>query len=148
MFNGEYTPKVDDKWRFFLPSKLRDDFAEKVIVSITEKNGCLAIYTPEAFKDMTRQMSAAFTTVQQQRDAERVWGAGSSTETLDKQGRISIPQSLREYAGLDKDIVVVGAFTRVEIWNAKDWHGCGGDRKSVFAALTREMPLGMVSGIS
>ena len=116
MFLGTHTPKIDEKGRFFLPAKFREELADGLVITRAQDR-CLAIYPTAAFVEMTKSISAAPTSVKQVRDYQRMLAAGASDETPDKQGRVTIPPQLRTYAGLSKDIVVVGAINRVEVWD-------------------------------
>ena len=138
MFLGTYTPKIDEKGRFFLPSKFRDQLTEGLVVTRTQDRA-LAIYPTAAFEAMAAQMASAQATVKQVRDFQRMLAAGASNETPDKQGRVTIPQVLRDYAGLDKDIVVTGAINRVEIWDAEAWERYSTEQEPIFAAMNEEI---------
>jgi MraZ protein len=76
---------------------------------------------------------------QQVRDYQRMLASGASDETPDKQGRVTIPQHLRTYAGLERDCVVVGAINRVEIWDAAAWQAYEASKESAFADLDDEV---------
>lgn len=138
MFLGTHTPKLDEKGRFFLPAKFRDELADGLVITRSQDR-CLAIYPTEAFVAMTQQVSTAPTTLKQVRDFQRMLAAGASDETPDKQGRVTIPPMLRRYAGLDKDIVVVGAINRVEVWDVAAWEEYSAQQESVFAEMNEEV---------
>lgn len=138
MFLGTHTPKLDEKGRFFLPSKFRDQLADGLVVTRSQDR-CLAIYPQAAFVEMTQQVSTAPTTVKQVRDFQRMLAAGASSEVPDKQGRVTLPPALRDYAGLDKEIVVIGAINRVEIWDAEAWQRYSTEQEPVFAAMNEEV---------
>lgn len=138
MFLGTHTPKIDEKGRFFLPAKFRDELAQGLVITRAQDR-CLAIYPTAAFVEMTSAIGSAPTSVKQVRDYQRMLAAGASDETPDKQGRITIPSQLRGYAGLDKDIVVVGAINRVEIWDAAAWNEYTTAQESAFADMNEEV---------
>lgn len=137
MFLGTYTPKLDEKGRLILPAKFRDDFAGGLVVTRTQERA-LAIYTTQAFEALMAPVAAAPTTVKQVRDYQRMLAAGASFEMPDKQGRITIPPILRKYAGLDRDVVVIGAGTRAEIWDADTWASYSETSEAGFANLDEE----------
>lgn len=137
MFLGTYTPKLDEKGRLILPAKFRDDFADGLVVTRTQEHA-LAIYTVKAFEQLMEPVSSAPTTVKQVRDYQRMLAAGASFEVPDKQGRVTLPQVLRKYAGLDRDIVVIGAGTRAEIWDAERWAQYSEVSEAGFSALDEE----------
>lgn len=142
MFLGTHTPKIDEKGRFFLPAKFRDELADGLVITRAQDR-CLAIYPQATFIEMTKSISAAPTSVKQVRDFQRMLAAGASDETPDKQGRVTIPPQLRTYAGLTKDCVVVGAINRVEVWDRAAWEQYSAEQESAFAEMNEEVFPGM-----
>lgn len=142
MFLGTHTPKIDEKGRFFLPAKFRDELADGLVITRAQDR-CLAIYPQATFIEMTKSISAAPTSVKQVRDFQRMLAAGASDETPDKQGRVTIPSQLRSYAGLTKDCVVVGAINRVEVWDRAAWEEYSTEQESAFAEMNEEVFPGM-----
>lgn len=138
MFLGTHTPKIDEKGRFFLPAKFRDELADGLVITRAQDR-CLAIYPVAAFVEMTSSIASAPTSVKQVRDYQRMLAAGASDEVPDKQGRVTIPSQLRTYAGLEKEIVVVGAINRVEIWNVAAWEEYTAAQESAFADMNEEV---------
>ena len=138
MFLGTHTPKLDEKGRFFLPAKFREELAGGLVVTRGQDRS-LAIYPIDTFVEMTRQVAAAPETVKRVRDFQRMLAAQASDEVPDKQGRVTIPPLLRSYAGLDKDIVVVGAINRVEVWDIATWNEYSAAQEAVFAEMNEEV---------
>lgn len=138
MFLGTHTPKLDDKGRFFLPAKYRDQMAAGLVVTRGQDH-CLAVYPRATFEERTRQMIQAPTTMRQVRDFQRMLAASASDEVPDRQGRVSIPTVLRDYAGLESEIVVVGAIDRLEIWNPTAWADYNAAKEKEFAELNEEI---------
>ena len=138
MFLGTHTPKLDEKGRFFLPAKFRDELAAGLVITRAQDR-CLTIYPSETFVEMTKQVMDAPATVKQVRDFQRMLAAGASDEVPDKQGRVTIPPLLRRYAGLEKEIVVVGAINRVEVWDVAAWEQYSTEQESVFAEMNEEV---------
>ena len=138
MFFGTYTPKLDEKGRFFLPAKFRDDLADGLVVT-RGQDRCLAIYPMATFIEKTKQVATAPTTVRNVRDFQRMLASSASDEVPDKQGRITIPAPLRDYAGLSANIVVVGAIDRAEIWNPQAWEEYSTAQEAAFAELNEEI---------
>lgn len=138
MFLGTYTPKLDEKGRVILPAKFRDDLSDGLVVTRTQERA-LAIYTKEAFEALMAPVASAPTTVKQVRDYQRMLAAGASFEVPDKQGRITIPPILRKYAGLDRDVVVIGAGTRAEIWDAETWAQYSEASEAGFSDMDEEL---------
>src|SRR5690606_20482539 len=116
MFFGTYTPKLDDKGRLFLPAKFREELAEGLVVTRGQER-CLTIWSLEDFQGLAERLAQAPVTNKSTRDYVRMLFAAASQEVPDKQGRISIPSVLRQYASLDKDVVVIGSMNRIEIWD-------------------------------
>ncbi|GAA1376496.1 MAG TPA: division/cell wall cluster transcriptional repressor MraZ [Candidatus Luteococcus avicola] len=138
MFLGTHLPKLDEKGRFFLPAKFRDELAAGLVITRAQDR-CLAIYPSATFVEMTKQVMDAPATVKQVRDFQRMLAAGASDEVPDKQGRVTIPPLLRRYAGLEKEIVVVGAINRVEVWDVAAWEEYSAQQESAFAEMDEEI---------
>ncbi len=138
MFLGTHTPKLDEKGRIFLPAKFRDELAEGLVVT-RGQDRCLAIWPLADFVEQTQQLRSAPSSSKQVRDYQRMLASGASDETLDKQGRLTIPAPLRAYAGLDKEVVVVGAINRVEVWDADAWQSYSEARETEFADMNDDM---------
>jgi MraZ protein len=121
MFLGEYQHSLDAKGRVILPAKYRDQLSGGAYVT-RGRGGCLSVYTAQEFQDVADRVREASKRGGRELDAARSFFAGTAEVSPDKQGRIAIPQQLREYAGLDKDVVVAGVFSRIEIWDGRRWH--------------------------
>ena len=143
MFLGTHHPRLDDKGRLFLPAKFRDELAEGVVVTKGQER-CLFVFPVAEFARVTEALSQAPVTGRAVRDYSRVFFASASDEVPDKQGRITIPAPLREYAGLAKECVVIGANTRVEIWDTASWDSYLTDREQSFADLETEVLPGVL----
>lgn len=138
MFLGTHMPKLDDKGRLILPAKFREDLEEGLVVTRTQERA-LAIYPKATFEALLAPIAAAPSTLKQVRDYQRMLMAGASFEVPDKQGRITIPPILRAYAGLEKDVAVIGAGDRAEIWNAEVWNQYQAEQEIGFAELNAEL---------
>ena len=138
MFLGTHTPKLDEKGRLILPAKYRDELAEGLVITRFQER-CLAIWPVTTFAELVQGVRGTSSS-QQVRDYQRMLASGASDETPDKQGRVTIPQHLRTYAGLERDCVVVGAINRVEIWDAAAWQPYEASKESAFADLDDEIP--------
>ena len=134
MFLGTYTPKLDDKGRLILPAKFREALAEGLVVTRMQDRA-FAVYPKETFEALMAPVSSAPMTIKQVRDYQRMMSAGASFEVPDKQGRITVPAVLRAYAGLERDVVVIGAMNRAEIWNAEAWQRYSAESEAGFADL-------------
>ncbi|MCH4166571.1 MAG: division/cell wall cluster transcriptional repressor MraZ [Megasphaera sp.] len=116
MFMGEYSHTIDAKGRVILPAKFREELGECFVVT-RGLEGCLSVYTMEAWKSLSAAMKKLKASKENVRAFKRfVFGSASEVE-FDKQGRILIPGTLRTYAGLKKDVTVLGTGEKIEIWN-------------------------------
>lgn len=143
MFLGTHYPRLDSKGRLILPAKFRDELAEGLVVTKGQER-CLYVWPRAEFARMTEQLRAAPVTSKRVRDYMRVFFAGASDEVPDKQGRITLPPQLRQYAGLTRDCVVVGANTRVEIWDAAAWEAYLNEQEPEFADQSEEVLPGLL----
>jgi MraZ protein len=143
MFLGTHSPRLDEKGRLILPAKFRDELAEGLVITKGQER-CLYLWSLAEFGRITEQMRQAPVTSKAARDYMRVFFAGASDEVPDKQGRITIPPALRSYAGLTKDCVVIGANTRVEIWDAEAWNTYLADQEQAFSELSEEVLPGLI----
>ncbi|MCI0688194.1 MAG: division/cell wall cluster transcriptional repressor MraZ [Sporichthyaceae bacterium] len=143
MFLGTHAPRLDDKGRIFLPAKFRDELAEGLVITKGQER-CLYVWPAAEFARFTDQLRTAPVTSKGARDYMRVLYAGASDEMPDKQGRVTIPPQLRDYAGLQRDCVVIGANTRVEIWDAQAWESYLAEQEPAFAELSEEVLPGVL----
>ena len=142
MFLGTFTPKLDDKGRLILPSKFRDDLAEGLVITRGQER-CLYVFSEGEFAQMHDRIREAPITSKQGRDYLRVFLSGAHAETPDKQGRVTVPAALRQYASLDRDLAVIGAGSRAEIWDAEAWQRYLAEQESAFADIEEEVIPGM-----
>jgi MraZ protein len=138
MFLGTHEPKLDEKGRLILPAKFREELATGLVITKGQER-CLYVFPQSEFLNITESLRQAPVTQKAARDYSRVMFAGAHDEIPDRQGRVTIPQSLREYANLDKECVVIGANTRVEIWDSKAWNSYLSDREKNFAEVSEEV---------
>ncbi len=143
MFLGTHAPRLDDKGRLFLPAKFREQLAEGLVITKGQER-CLYVFPLAEFERITEQMRQAPVTSKAARDYMRVFLSGASDEVPDKQGRVSIPPGLREYAGLARECTVIGAGTRVEIWDAQAWERYLGEQEQAFSELSEEVLPGLM----
>jgi MraZ protein len=143
LFLGTHAPRLDEKGRLFLPAKYRDALAEGLVITKGQER-CLYVWPAEEFVRVTEAMRAAPVTSKAARDYMRVFFAGASDEVPDKQGRVTIPPALREYAGLDRECVVIGASTRLEIWDAAAWDTYLAAQEQAFSELSEEVLPGLI----
>ncbi len=120
MFLGTYLPRLDDKGRLILPAKFRDRLSDGFVITKGHER-CLYIYPEEEFVRIAADVQRGPTSAKGVRDYARVFLADASDEVLDRQGRVTIPPGLRAYAGLTRDVAVVGTGNKVEVWDAEAW---------------------------
>ena len=126
MFMSEYNHTIDAKGRLIIPAKFREVLGQEFVIS-KGMDGCLFVYDNEAWSAFEQKLMALPLTNKDARKFTRFFLAGAAQVELDKQGRILIPAKLREFAGLDKDVVLVGVGGRVEIWSQEKWNDAGED---------------------
>ncbi len=142
MFLGTYEPKMDEKGRVILPAKFRDQLADGLVVT-PGQDRCLYVVSAQEFSRMVEDLAKSPTTAKHARDYIRVLMSGASDEVPDKQGRVTIPARLRSYAGLSRDLVVVGVGTRAEIWDAEAWQRYLSAQEEAFSQTAEEVIPGM-----
>ncbi len=121
MFIGEYQHVLDAKGRMFIPAKFREELGETFIVTIG-MDRCLFVFPAETFNVYKEKLDAISLANKDARNFTRFFFAGAAECEPDKQGRIMLPQKLREYAHLEKDVTVIGVSGRIELWNTDDWN--------------------------
>ena len=122
MFVDEYKRQIDDRGRIILPAKLRDDVCGTVYVTQSPSEKCLHLYTEEEWVKLAEKVNLLPTATDRNAAAfVRMFFGKASAVTVDKQGRIPIADRLIEFAGLGKDVVLVGANTRLELWDEGAW---------------------------
>ena len=116
MFIGEYSHTIDAKGRLIVPSKFREQLGDEFVVT-KGLDGCLFVYENSEWKSFEEKLHALPLTNANARKFSRFFLAGACACEVDRQGRILIPSVLREFAKLEKDVVLVGVGSRIEIWN-------------------------------
>jgi len=120
MFMGEYNHTVDEKGRLIIPSKFREELGGDFVVT-KGLDGCLFAYDNSEWKTFEDKLKLLPLTNKEARIFARHMLAGAAQVDIDKQGRILLPSNLRNYAGLEKDVVLVGVASRIEIWSKDKW---------------------------
>jgi MraZ protein len=143
VFLGTHTPRLDEKGRLFLPAKYREELAPGLVLTKGQER-CLYVFPEAEFERITEALRAAPVTAKAVRDYSRVFFASASDEVPDKQGRITIPPALREYAALQRDCVVIGANTRLEIWDAEAWGVYLDRQEDAFSEASEEVLPGVL----
>lgn len=137
-FLGTYTPRLDEKGRLILPAKFRPQLAEGLVLTRGQER-CLYVFPAAEFGRMHEKAQSAPVSNKAARDYLRVLLSGAHDDVPDKQGRLSIPTDLRRYAGLSRDVAVIGAGARAEIWDAAAWEAYLAEQVEGFAATSEEV---------
>src|SRR5262245_66581610 len=134
VFLGTHTPRLDEKGRLILPARFRDELAGGVVITKGQER-CLYVFPTAEFTRIAGQLREQPMTHKAARAYSRVFFASAHDEVPDKQGRVTVPGHLREYAGLDRELVVIGASTRVEIWDRQAWDTYLAESEDDFAGI-------------
>ncbi|NLM69515.1 MAG: division/cell wall cluster transcriptional repressor MraZ [Firmicutes bacterium] len=120
MFMGEYQHSLDSKGRLIIPAKFREELGENAVMTRGLDN-CLFLFPQSEWMVLEEKLKTLPLTKATARQFVRFFFSGATECDLDKQGRITIPQNLRDYAKVDKDVVVIGVSNRIEIWSRDRW---------------------------
>ena len=120
MFIGEYQHTIDEKGRMMIPTKFRGDLSKGAVVT-RGLDHCLVLYPIAVWNELAQKLSNLPISQSKSRAFARLMLAGAMDVSVDKQGRIMLPEYLREYASTKKQVVVAGLFDRLEIWDEKSW---------------------------
>ena len=119
-FLGEYQHALDAKGRVILPAEFREPLSEGAVLT-KSLDGCLAVFSREGFEEMAERVRESARRGERERRAARSFFSAARTFTPDKQGRVAIPQNLREYSALERDVMVLGVDNRIELWSPQRW---------------------------
>ena len=122
-FVDENERQLEERGRIIMPSKLRDDIKDTVYITQSTSEKCLHLYTEEEWEKVAQKVNQLPTATDRNAAAfVRLFFGKATAVSVDKQGRVPVSKRLIEYAGLSKDVVLVGANTRLEIWDAEEWN--------------------------
>ena len=136
-FMGTYTPKLDEKGRLILPAKFRDRLSEGLVVTQGQEK-CLDVFPSDVFMEEANRARAKGMTSRSGRDQIRMLFSSAEEVVPDKQGRIPIAVPLREYAAITREVIVIGAMDRVEIWEPSRWRDYNAAAQETFADLDED----------
>ncbi|MCJ1707991.1 division/cell wall cluster transcriptional repressor MraZ [Microbacterium sp. VKM Ac-2923] len=142
MLLGTHTPKLDDKGRVILPAKFRDDLGAGVVIT-RGQDRCLYVFSTEEFERVHERIREAPLSNKQARDFLRMFLSGASAEKPDSQNRITVPPTLRSYAGLGRELVVTGVGAHAEIWDAEAWNAYAESNEDTYAEMEQEVIPGL-----
>ncbi|MFZ5752710.1 MAG: division/cell wall cluster transcriptional repressor MraZ [Bacillota bacterium] len=138
MFTGEYQHSIDEKGRLIMPAKLREALGDRFMTT-KGLDGCLFVYPLTEWKLLEEKLKNLPFTNKDARAFARFFFAGATECEVDKQGRVLISANLREYAGLNKDVVIIGVGTRLEIWSKEAWEGYSSETEKSYEELAEKM---------
>lgn len=143
MFLGTHTPRLDDKGRLFLPARFRERLASGLVLTRGQER-CLFIYPTSEFERMTAAFHSTQTSNRAVRDYQRLLMSGASDEIPDRQGRITVPPLLRVWASLTHECTVIGAGTRIEVWDSAAWAAYLEQAEQAYAEQSEEVVPGLL----
>ena len=138
MFIGEHQHSLDEKGRLIVPSKFREDLGYEFVITKGLDN-CLFVYPKKEWKVLEEKLKTLPLTNKDARAFIRFFFSGASECTLDKQGRVLIPSNLREHSQLEKEAIVIGVSTRIEIWSKEKWESYNDDDNLSYDAIAEKM---------
>ena len=142
MFYGEYLHSIDRKGRLILPSRFREaaksNYIEKFFVT-RGLDKCLFMFSEEEWKSQESRFKSVSFTKQESRTFNRLYFSGAMEVVPDRQGRILLPQYLKEYADIKKDVAIVGVSNRIEIWSKEKWQEFYGTWRSSFEDIAEKL---------
>ena len=140
MLIGEYEHSLDAKGRLIMPAKLREDIGEKFIIT-KGLDGCLFGFSQAEWNNFEEKLKTLPLTNKNARDFVRFFLSGATECEIDKQGRFLIAGNLREYAGMEKEIAIIGVGTRIEIWNKEKWKEYNSDENISADTIAENMTM-------
>ncbi len=138
MFLGEYTHTLDDKGRLTLPARWREELGDEVVIT-RGLDPCLFVFPKSKFEVIAREYDQLGLGKSDARALSRFLFAKATSDALDKQGRIIIPQSLREFASINGEAVIAGANNRIEIWNAQRYREINAELESKIGEMSERI---------
>lgn len=138
MFTGEYVHSFDEKGRVIMPSKFRNELGEIFYIG-KGLDKCLFVYPIEAWTEFVGKLRNLSSFNKQERFFLRQFVSGFSECSFDKQGRILIPPSLREFSGLNNEATIIGVIDRIEIWNKDSWNSYSNNEEFDFDLIAEKM---------
>jgi len=143
MFLGTHAPRLDEKGRLVLPAKFRDALAGGLVM-VKGQEHSVVVWPAAEFANYAERLNEASRSDARVRAHLRVLFSGAFDEIPDKQGRVTVPPSLRAYAGLDRDVMVVGNGSTFEIWDAGTWESYLASQEEAYAGISEEVVPGIL----
>jgi MraZ protein len=142
MFYGEFEHALDRKGRFIIPSKFREALKEHYIERFFITRGldkCLFMFAEDEWRSQEQKFKSMSFTKAEFRRFNRLYFSGASAAAPDKQARILIPGYLKEYAGIKKDVYIIGVSSRIEIWSRENWKSYYSESKDRFEDVAEKL---------
>jgi MraZ protein len=138
VFLGEYQHSVDEKGRVVMPAKFRERLSRGLVVTKGQEH-CLYVFPLDRWEAEVARINRLPRTNRTNRNYARSFFGAAADQQMDKQGRVQIPQALRTYAGLDKDVVVLGVADRVEIWDSGAWESHSHEADDLYSGIEESL---------
>ncbi len=138
MFIGEYQHTLDPKNRIIMPSKFREKLGDSFVMTKGLDN-CLFVYSSQEWTIVEEKLKSLPMTNKDARAFVRFFFAGACECELDKQGRVLMPNNLKEYAKIDKELVIIGVSTRIEVWSREEWNKFNSDANISYEDVAEKM---------
>lgn len=135
---GEYHHNVDEKGRMIIPAKFREGLGSSFVMT-RGLDRCLFVYPPEEWRKLENQLKELPFTKKDARAFTRFFFSGAAECELDKQGRVNIASPLREFAQLEKECVIIGVSSRVEVWSKKNWETYFAESEDSFSEIAENI---------
>jgi len=142
MFYGEYEHGIDKKGRLIIPSKFRESFKEYDIGKLYITRGldkCLFLFTENEWKTQESKFKSISFTKSESRKFNRLYFSGATEIECDKQGRVLIPKYLKDFAGIKKDVMIIGVSNRIEVWSKEAWQEYYNSSKESFEDIAEKL---------
>jgi MraZ protein len=140
VFVGEYQHTMDGKGRVVLPARFRKALEKDGCVLTKGQDECVFIWPTDDWEEEAERMKRLPSTNSRSRAFKRSFFTGSEPQSVDAQGRITIPHSFRSFASLEKDLAIVGVAERIEIWDAARWNQVSIEADQIFAHIEEDFP--------
>ncbi|MFH1784277.1 MAG: division/cell wall cluster transcriptional repressor MraZ [bacterium] len=137
MFIGEYRHSIDNKSRLFIPSKFRSGVKKFILTRGLED--CLFMYPVSSWKNITQKLKSLPLAKSEARAFSRILLSGAAQCSIDRQGRILVPQNLGSFANVKKNVVIIGVLDRIEIWSVENWNSYSGKSIKSFTELAEKL---------
>ncbi len=138
VFLGEYRHSLDDKGRITVPSKFREAFSDGLVVTKGFEN-CLFVFTKTGWPEFANQIQQLRSLKKDVRTLSRFIFGGASEDKVDKQGRVIIPQGLRDWGEIKKEVVIIGVSNRLEVWSEANWNKVESEAAASYSQIAEEL---------